>query len=363
MRIDQLNISSFRNIQQASLHGLADLNIFVGNNGSGKTSILESIYLLSTAKSFRSQRMQHVVSHGESKGLVVAKSNDGLVLGVEKHIDGNTSIKYSGEVIRSAFQLADILPVQLINDESFQLLTAGPHKRRQLMDWGVFHVEHQFHPAWVQCQKSLKQRNALLRQYKNQTPLAMLRPWTDALCESSLLLDAFRKQWFDKFNDYIRPILVDLLPDVPEISFAYYCGWDMARGLMNCLDDGISTDMQRGFTHYGPQRADIRVRVGGRPAEEVLSRGQQKLVVAAMKVAQQRVLESIGKQSSYVVDDIAAELDADNAKNLLTLIMSGSGIQQVFMTAIDKADIPDIDKNILNRSTMFHVEHGTISPA
>ncbi|MEY3018153.1 MAG: replication/repair protein RecF [Pseudomonadota bacterium] len=363
MRIDQLSISNFRNIQQASLSGLAKLNIFIGNNGSGKTSLLEAIYLLSSAKSFRSQRIQHVVRHGASNGLVVAKCDDGGVLGVDKNIDGNTVIKYSGETIRSAFQLADILPIQLINDESFQLLTAGPQTRRQLMDWGVFHVEHQFHAAWTQCQKSLKQRNALLRQYKGQTPMALLKPWTDALCESSLLLDALRDSWFEKFHAMIMPILQQLLPAVTDISFSYYCGWDRVRGLADCLEDGLDTDMQRGFTHYGPQRADIRVKVGGRPAEDVLSRGQQKLVVAAMKVAQQRVLEAIGKRSSYVIDDIAAELDAENAKNLLNLILGGTGIQQVFMTAIEVTDIPAINKNALENLAMFHVEHGTISPA
>lgn len=364
MRIQSLSISTFRNIKQANLSGFADLNIFLGDNGSGKTSVLEALYFLSAGKSFRSHRIQHVVQHGCTKSLLVGKDVDNQVLGIEKSLDGTTAIKFCGQTVRTASQLADIFPLQLINDESFQLLTSGPHLRRQLMDWGVFHVEHQFFRVWSQCQKSLKQRNALLRQYKQHTPPEILKPWTDSLCESSLLLDSLRYQWFEKFNLEIKPILAVLLPSCSDtITFSYYCGWDKKRGLALCLEDGLPTDLQRGFTHYGPQRADIRVKVEGKPAEEVLSRGQQKLVVAAMKVAQQKILELAGKSASYVIDDLAAELDDLNAERLLGLIMNGKGTKQVFLTAISEKDIPRVCEEYRDNIAMFHVEHGVITAA
>jgi DNA replication and repair protein RecF len=364
VRIQSLSISSFRNIKQANLSGFADLNIFVGQNGSGKTSILEALYFLAAGKSFRSQRIQNVIQHGSDKCLLVGKDNEGCVLGIEKAFDGTTSIRYRGDTIKTASYLAEIFPIQLINDESFLLLTAGPHVRRQLMDWGVFHVEHTFFSVWSQCQKNLKQRNALLRQYKQQTPLPLLKTWTDQLCESSLLLDGLRDRWFESFVFQIKPILETLLPSLSSsLSFSYYCGWDKKRGLELCLVEGADTDLHRGFTHYGPQRADIRVKVDGRPAEEVLSRGQQKLVVASMKVAQQKILESKGKNSSYVIDDLAAELDKTNAEKLLSLILDGSGTKQVFLTAINESDIPNIPIAEQKSTAMFHVEHGVISAA
>ena len=364
MRIANLSIINFRNIQKASLSGLADLNIFVGKNGSGKTSILEAINFLSSAKSFRSQRIQHVIHKGSESCLVVAQDFDLLTLGVQKSLDGSAVIRHSGDTIRSASQLADILPLQVINEDTFQLLTAGPQHRRQMMDWGVFHVEPKFYHCWVQCQKALKQRNALLRQYKQATPLPLLETWSDLLCESSLQLDGFRNDWFDKFSSLVKPILEELLPQIFEsISFSYSRGWDKKRDLMTCLDDGLSTDLHRGFTHYGPHRADIKVRVDGVPAEEVLSRGQQKLVVAAMKITQQRILDEINKTSSYVIDDLSAELDGINAGKLLNLILSGKSVEQVFLTAISEADIPCIDNIYEKKITMFHVEHGVINPA
>ncbi len=364
MRIRDFSISNFRNIQQASLSGLADLNIFIGQNGSGKTSLLEAIYFLSAGKSFRSQRIQHVIQYHKDQCLIVAKGLDNEVLGLEKSLDGSSHIRFCGDTVRMASQLADILPLQLINDESFQLLTAGPQLRRQLMDWGVFHVEQQFFKVWTHCQKNLKQRNALLRQYRLTTPRPLLKIWTDALCESSLALDAMRENWFEQFILQVEPILNSLLPNLSTlITFTYYCGWDKKRGLKVCLEEGSETDLQRGFTHYGPQRADIKVKHDGRPAEEVLSRGQQKLVVAAMKVAQQRVLEAMGKKSSYLIDDLAAELDANNAGKLLHLILSGNGTKQVFLTAINESDIPSLDTCNPIDIAMFHVEHGVIKSA
>jgi DNA replication and repair protein RecF len=357
--LKQLSISHLRNIPTAKLDNLARINLITGMNGSGKTSILESIYMLGMARSFRTVKSKNVITHGSSKCLVVAKSDEGLVLGLERDNENNVLIKHDGAIVKSTAQLADILPIQLINEESFALLIEGPHVRRRFMDWGVFHVEHQFYKNWLNTQKALKQRNALLKQYRTSIPAQMLEIWTEKFVESAIKIDEYRSLWFEMFNDEVAKVIESLSPHLIDVTFKYYCGWDKSKTLGECLLSGLETDQQRGFTTYGPQRADIRVKYNNQPAEEVLSRGQQKMIVAAMKIAQSRVLKRIGKQSSYLVDDLAAELDKDNAAKLISMLLGE--VKQLFITAIDVNDLPDIKTLYEDRIAMFHVEHGSVN--
>jgi len=357
--LKQLSITHLRNISSAKLTGLAHFNLITGCNGSGKTSLLEAIYLLGMSKSFRTSKVKNVISHDHTHCLLVAKDNDGITLGLERDNLNNLQIKYDGRHLKSAAELADIFPIQLINEETFGLLIAGPQVRRRFMDWGVFHVEHLFYPAWMDAQKSLKHRNALLKQYKTKIPQQLLDAWTARFVECSEKITVFRQQWFDLFNKEIGKTVEQIAPHLSEVTFKFYCGWDISKPLADCLDSSLITDQQRGFTGYGPQRADIRVRYQGQPAEEVLSRGQQKMIVAAMKIAQARVLASIGKKSSYIVDDLAAELDKDNSAKLLACLLTEA--KQVFLTAIEINDLPDVSSFSDGDIAMFHVEHGQVS--
>jgi DNA replication and repair protein RecF len=355
--LNSLKISHLRNISDASLNELAFLNLITGQNGSGKSSLLESIHLLAMGRSFR--KVKSLVQTDQNKCLIVGKDNLNLTLGIERDIDGSVLIKYQGNIIYSAAELVEIFPLQIINEQAFLLLLDGPQTRRKFMDWGVFHVEHNFIGVWSATQKALKHRNALLKSNKSNIPKELLKVWTDSFVESSLQLNKMRAHWFDIFLMKVTETLYELAPNLSGLDFWLYAGWDISKDLHTLLEDALETDSQRGFTSYGPQRADVKVRYLGKPAEEVLSRGQQKLVVAAMKIAQARVLLTMGKTSSYLIDDIAAELDETNITKLLSMLINDA--KQVFMTAIRVEDIPNI-RNMCEKSiAMFHVEHGVIS--
>ncbi|MBX9714001.1 MAG: DNA replication and repair protein RecF, partial [Pseudomonadaceae bacterium] len=167
MALTRFTVAAVRNLHPATLSPSPRINILSGANGSGKTSLLEAIHLLGLARSFRSSRLLPVIQHEVDECTVfgqVALAQGGLSsLGISRNRLGELHIRIDGENVRSAAQLAETLPLQLINPDSFRLLEGVPKIRRQFLDWGVFHVEPRFLPAWQRLQKALRQRNSWLR--------------------------------------------------------------------------------------------------------------------------------------------------------------------------------------------------------
>jgi DNA replication and repair protein RecF len=171
----KLQLSDFRNIQQASLKLSPGLNILVGRNGSGKTSVLEAIHYLGLGRSFRTHLTGRVIRQGERAFTLFAQCElEGrqVPIGLAKDKSGETQLKIAGTQAQRLADLAELLPVQLIHPDGFNLLTGGPQARRAWLDWGVFHQEPTFFSLWGRVRRLLKQRNALLRQSTQYRPLA-----------------------------------------------------------------------------------------------------------------------------------------------------------------------------------------------
>lgn len=361
MTVRRLRIQDLRNIQGAELD-LAQVNVLAGENGSGKTSVLEALYLLGSAKSFRASRPEAVIRDQSPSCTVFAQiadpgSSASTAIGVTRSRSGDFEGRIQGRAVQNTAELARLLPIQVLNSASFDLLEGGPKSRRQFLDWGVFHVEHAFHPAWLDAQKTLRQRNALLR-HARIAP-AELQVWDDRLAASAAVLDALRRRYFEAFYPEFEATLGELLA-IEGLELGYYRGWDRERDLKDVLGEQFERDHERGFTHSGPHRADIRLRKLGRNAEEVLSRGQQKLVVSAMKLAQARLFSAMrGRHCLFLVDDLPAELDRGHREQLCSVL---SRLEcQVVVSCVDADDLDGcwagVPEDAIRR---FHVEQGAI---
>jgi DNA replication and repair protein RecF len=238
------------------------------------------------------------------------------------------------------------------------LLDAGSKPRRAQLDWGVFHVEHRFYPAWLRYQRALRQRNSLLRS-GTIAPLES-RTWDRELADSALQLHDFRQTYLDTWQPHWQARIRDFLPDM-DLLLEYTPGWDVGQPLERLLAESWERDREKGHTQLGPHRADLRVRLGSAPADEILSRGQKKLVVCALKLSQVALLRQSGKDCVLLVDDLASELDS-GARGRLIEYLAASGAQ-VFVTAIE----PEAVKPALERAgqdyKMFHVEQGCVGEA
>lgn len=357
MSLTRLNIEAFRNIQSAQLMPAPGINLIYGQNGSGKTSILEAIYFLGMGRSFRSHLSQRVINNDDDKLTLFATLN--LVrgdskIGLRRFRSGETEVKIDGEKVKRLSTLAETLPIQVITPESFSLLFEGPKSRRQFIDWGAFHADPQFYTAWVNVRRVLKQRNQLLR---NGSSYSNIQFWDQEFVRYAEQVTEIRNHYVDSLNELLKGIIGEFLPSV-DVKVSFTRGWDSKTDFTELLENQYSRDLATGHTVSGPHKADLRLRVGTLPAQDALSRGQLKLLVCALRIAQGKLLkQQIDKHSIYLVDDLPSELDAQH-RQLLLKQLTDTGAQ-VFVTAIDPAAI--VDSLHTPPGRMFHVEQGRVT--
>ncbi len=356
MTLSRLTIQHLRNISHTTIEPAPQFNIIYGENGSGKTSVLEAIYLLGLGRSFRSRTMSSIIQLGKETvtvfGLVKESQYSEVPLGIERKKDGAAVIRVRESTIHSIAELAHYLPLQIINQDSYQLLTGSPKQRRQFLDWGLFHVEPSFFPIWKRFQRSLQQRNASL---KAKVSHAELKFWDKEFIETAILIDQLRTRQLKQFKQIFFQRF-NQLNAIDKLELNYRQGWNTELELAQALAESLSRDRQYGFTHDGPHRADIDIKIGRVSASQLLSRGQQKILTYSLLLAQgQLFTESTHRKCIYLIDDMPAELDRSHIQAVLTCLTEMQA--QLFITCIDPETISSVLKTNIK---LFHVEQGVI---
>jgi len=364
MLIQRLQVQNVRNLGRVSLPALGPINIFYGANGSGKTSLLEAIHLLLVGRSFRQAQLKPLLSEGQQEcvvfGELTSQEQDRrFTLGQQRSHDTKPLIRLNGERLSSLAELVRLAPLQVLNSDSFELLTGGPSQRREYLDWGLFHVEPNFYATWRQAQRALKQRNTLIRHGKIDRSQLLL--WSREYARYGEQLDQMRLQYMEQLEPVFQRVLCELTPQIGErLALAYTRGWSRDHSLEQLLVEGIDKDLQQGFTRSGPHRADVKVQLGQTLASETLSRGQLKLVVASLRLAQAELLQQqVNERCIFLIDDLPAELDRRHRQKLCHLLEQQE--LQVMITCIEHQDLIDCWSRP-DCLQMFHVEHGTITP-
>ena len=360
MSLSRIVVTAVRNLQAVTLTPSPRINILHGANGSGKTSLLEAVHLLGMARYFRSALLLPVIQHEQAVctvfGQVELAEGGHSSLGVSRDRHSEFIIRIDGQNARSAAQLAEILPLQLINPDSFRLLEGAPKIRRQFLDWGVFHVEPRFLTTWQRLQKALKQRNSWLRH--GTLDVASQAAWDRELHLASNDIDEFRRAYIKALKPVFEHTLSELV-ELDGLSLSYYRGWDKDRELSDVLAASLQRDQQMGHTQAGPQRADLRLKMGANNAADILSRGQQKLVVCALKIAQGHLVSQAKRgRCIYLVDDLPSELDGQHRAALCRLLEELNC--QVFITCVDQELLRE-GWQAQTPVALFHVEHGRIT--
>jgi len=352
MGLKSLEISQFRNLLSVSLKPDTGLNLIIGENAAGKTSILESIFYMSYGRSFRSSQIKHLISHDKEYFRLVAQLDDiDTRLGIERTSQAQT-IRVNQSTITRLSELSSLVPVIALHPDSHQLISAGPEHRRQFLDWGVFHVEHKFLHAWKMYKKSLSQRNAALRMQQNDKLCSM---WNTELVQHANIIQESRLSYLTKISEVVDNLKDILFPD-HSIEINYKRGWPIDISFNDYLLQNLTKDRDKGYTQSGPHRADLKITVDGQSAQSSISRGQQKKLVSLLKIAQLSLFAQQSERRCILLfDDLPAELDESNQNKIMS-ILSKLDIQ-LFITAIDASQI---NCDHWAHHKVFHVEHGNV---
>ena len=405
--IERLQVSHLRNLTQVNLQPAA-CNVIIGANGSGKTSLLEAIFLLSRGKSFRHHQPKRYIQHHQDSATVHAKLNDSRTLAIQKQADVTTVLRLNQTTVYNQSILTEQLPTLLIDPSTMDMLEQGSASRRQLLDWLVFHMKQGFHPQWVAYQRLLKQRNSLLKQRRHLThvQLAELRAWDKGLASHAALIHHYRETIFEAWQPYFSESIAQLLPAyAKQLSLSYNAGYDTSVAFNIQLNERLEQDLQLGYTRIGNHRADIHVHwrstgltgsaqratdkknesfevstefnestklpVLKEQAANILSRGEKKLLITALRLSQLPLLLNVKSNSDLsskdaklnatpvvLLDDITAELDERAIEILLATLAQLPC--QVFMSSLTDSILPMINE-YWSEPKVFHMKQGEIS--
>lgn len=356
MAISRILIHHFRNIEYADLHLSPQFNFLVGDNGSGKTSLLEAIYMLGHGRAFRHLQSNRVIQHEQPELVLHGKvqlNNHEHSIGLSKARSGDNKVKINGDEGFKIAELAQLLPIQLITPEGFDLLNGGPKYRRAFLDWGCFHHYPEFFALWNNLRRLLKQRNAALRQVGRYS---QIKHWDKELVPIATQVSQIRADYSENIIPEIIKTSTDFLPE-HQLDCGFYQGWDKTTDYGDILEHQFERDRHLTYTSLGPHKADLRLRVNNIPVEDLLSRGQLKLLVCSLRLAQGEYYTQQSQQAClYLIDDFASELDQVKRQLLAKRLKETSA--QVFISAVSEDQITHmIDEN----DKIFYVKSGIIS--
>ncbi len=358
MWIRCLEITGVRNVAQARLEFDPRLNLFLGANGAGKTTVLEALYLLSRARSFRGPGVRSLIADGATCLQVYGElvADDQVTrIGVGRGPRG-LDMRLDGQPCDSLAALSACCPMRVVDPSAHELVQGPPEGRRRYLDWGVFHVEPAFLTAWRRYQGALRQRNAALR--ANPGDRRAVEAWDSELLIQARTVTEARRRYVAGLEGTVGQLLAALAWDGGPVSMVLEPGWPAETDLETALREGWARDRARGFTGVGPHRADLSLRVNHAPAAGRLSRGQQKIMALALLLAQAvRLREDRGRAPILLLDDVVAELDRVRRVAVFELLGRLEG--QLFVTAVE---VPPEGLAWAGTSREFHVEQGTIQP-
>jgi DNA replication and repair protein RecF len=346
--VAEVRLGAFRCFDSAQFQPGPGFNLVSGANASGKTSVLEALYLLGRGTSFRAVRTEAAIRFAADRATLFARLGLGAAsrVGVEIARATGLAIRVDGTPGTRA-DLARALPVQLLDPSSHDLVSGSPNDRRQFLDWGVFHVEQGFLPAWQRYRRALQQRNAALKA-RSGAPWA----WDDTLVAEGELVDACRRRFMAQLEPRARAAGERLLG--ADIELSYQSGWAEGLDLAAAVAGSRERDLQVGTSHVGPHRSDIRIQVHTRRARDTVSRGQEKLVAAALTLGQVELVAAAREQRVVLlVDEPGADLDRTHLARLLANLADAPA--QSFVTSLDPAAV-----TLPEGARRFHVEHGEV---
>ena len=356
MRLTALDIHDVRVVAAAAIEPAAGMNVIVGANAAGKTSLLEAIHILATGRSFAATRTARVVRAGAGPLRVVGRVQAGgrggeHRLGLERGTAGPARMRVDGRPAERIAELARLLPLVAIHPESHELIAGGPGERRRLLDLGLFHVEPSFHGLWQRYRRALSQRNVLLRRRAKEREL---EPWESELARAGEALDDLRRRYVTSLDRAVQALAPGLLGEGVALELSYRRGWAEDSSLSEALRRLRARELEQRVTGAGPHRAELVLRLDGRDVRQRVSRGQQKLLVYLLRLAQARQLAEAGDgHCVLLLDDLPAELDAERRERVVTAAAAIGA--QCFVTALERDAVPAVGA-ITRR--VFHVEQG-----
>ena len=347
MYIEKIKLQNFRNYEQLEMELNKNINIIYGDNAQGKTNILESIFLCSFGKSFRTTKEKEMIKFNENSSLVEInyqkKDRDGKI---KIEIGNKKQISLNGIKIKKLSELLGNLNIVIFTPDDINILKDGPAKRRRFLDIMIGQLKPNYVYNLNMYLKTIEQRNNYLRQIKEDNKSEeMLEIWDEKLADYGEKVYNYRKEFIDKISNIINDIHSKITDEKEILKIEYISNCTKKDKYLKLLKERRKLDIIKGFTTKGVHRDDFMIYINEKDVSLYGSQGQNRTVVLSLKIAELNVIkEEIGEYPILLLDDFMSELDEKRRKNFLNNIEN----TQVILTGTEKIDLPNIEYNLYN---------------
>jgi len=362
MRLNSLSILNYKNIREAELVFSPKINCFIGNNGMGKTNILDAIYFLSFCKSHSNSIDSQNITHGSEFFLLQGKYTLG----------DNTEDIYCGMKLRQKKQfkrnkkeyerLSDhigLLPLVLVSPDDMVLISEGSDERRKFVDGVISQYNNTYLNQLLQYNNALKQRNALLKS-EHKIDDSLLDIWEDQMALYGNYIHEQRKKFIDEFIPIFQNFYSYISGGNEQISLSYKSQHEN-RDIKESMVSTRERDFLIGYSTQGVHKDELEMLLDDYPIKRVGSQGQNKTYLISLKLAQFDFLKRTHNLSPLLLlDDIFDKLDSIRVKKIVELV-SGDTFGQIFITDTNREHLDLILQQLKQESTIFWVENGEIS--
>ena len=347
MYIEKIKLQNFRNYKQLELNLNKNINIIYGNNAQGKTNILESIFLCSFGKSFRTTKEKEMIKFDETNLVVEVfyqkKDRDGKI---KIEIGDKKQIYLNGIKIKKLSELLGNVNIVIFTPDDINILKDGPVGRRRFLDMMIGQLRPNYVYNLNMYLKTIEQRNNYLRQIREENkPEEMLEIWDEKLADYAEKIFNYRDEFIKKIMQKINKIHSEITENKEKLEIEYISNCENKENYLKLLKERRKLDIIKGFTTKGIHRDDFMIYINEKEVGTYGSQGQNRTVVLSLKLAELNVIyDEIGEYPILLLDDFMSELDIERRKNFLNNIKN----TQVILTGTEKIDLPNLEYNLYN---------------
>jgi len=356
MRIEALELRGFRNLAPLSLAPTARFNVFFGDNGAGKSSVLEALSYVSALESFRSAKKEDMVQRGAPEARIHARVGGAIlpqVVRIALPRESARRVEVDGKRPATLGSYFSAFPSVLFHPGDVELMAAGPEPRRAFLDRMLAQMSPSYARIRAEYEKALRSRNRLLK--AERVERRAVAAYDAILAERGAVIGASRAELSALLKPLVEAHFAEITEHALPIRVEYALRTEpTVEALAKALSDGFERDLVRGFTGVGPHGDDLHVDVEHTRVKHFASQGQHRAIVLSLKVAELRVLtERTARVPILLLDDVSSELDRSRNRRFFGLLARLGG--QVFLTTTHPEFIM-----LGDHRTDFAVEAGTL---
>ena len=349
MYIKKIKLKNFRNYDEQEIELGKNINIFYGDNAQGKTNIIESIFICSIGKSFRTNKEAELIKFNKDISSIYIeyeKSDRDGKIKIDLSTNNKKSIYLNGIKIKKLSELLGNINTVIFTPDDINILRDGPQKRRRFLDVMIGQLRPNYVHLLNMYNKTIEQRNNYLKQIKEYNkPEDMLEIWDEKLAEYGEKIYLYRNEFIEKIKNKIDEIHKKITNEKEELKIEYISNCNSKEEYLKLLKERRKLDIIKGFTTKGIHRDDFSVYINNKLVNVYGSQGQNRTVVLSLKISELQVIyDEIGEYPILLLDDFMSELDEKRRKNFIENIEN----TQVIITCTDKINIDNLENNIFN---------------